>query len=100
MSRYTPSELRGAALFSPGQKTRQAMLRQAADDALDAERWRWLVAENNKGGSRAKFLICWWSKDGDGYESTTGTSVNGRDPETIVRMIDIARTPTGAHREK
>lgn len=93
MSRYTPSELRVAALFSPGHKTRQEMLRQAADDAQDAERWRWLVAENNKGGSRAKFLICWWSKDGDGYERTTGTSVNGRDPETIVRMIDSARTP-------
>lgn len=65
---------------------------KCAKDALDAERWRWLVAENNKGGSRAKFLICWWSKDGDGYESTTGTSIDGKDPYTIVRLIDQART--------
>ncbi|NII54356.1 hypothetical protein [Luteibacter sp. SG786] len=68
---------------------------EALDAALeDAERWRWLVAENNKGGSRAKFLICWWSKVADGYETTNGTSIDGKDEQAIVRLIDAARSRT------
>jgi len=63
---------------------------ELAECRKDAERWKWLVSENNKGGSRAKFLICWWSKEGDGYETTNGTSVDGHDPEAIVRLIDNA----------
>lgn len=94
MTRFTPPQLRAEANFAEirgdGILTAQ-MLRQAAEDAEDAERWRWLVAENNKGGSRAKFLVCWWSKDGDGYETTNGTSVDGHDPKAIVRLIDTGR---------
>lgn len=108
--RYTPEQLNEAAVFHQSMIDKGtldhaahdvlfAMLRQAASDAAriaeleaDAERWRWLVSENNKGGSRAKFLICWWSKVADGYETTNGTSIDGKDEQAIVRLIDAARS--------
>lgn len=56
----------------------------------DAARWRYLVAENNKGGLHGKYLICWYDPKGDGYCSTNGVSVNGKDDQAIVRIIDAA----------
>lgn len=48
--RYTPDELRGAASFSPGNQTIAAMLRQAAEDCEDAQRYRWLRDPNSSVG--------------------------------------------------
>lgn len=56
----------------------------------DAARWRYLVAENNKGGLHGKYLICWYDPKGDGYCSTNGVSMNGKDDQAIVRIIDAA----------
>lgn len=65
--------------------------------AKDAERWRYLVAENNKGGMRGKYCICWYDPKGDGYITTSGLSCDGKDDQAIVRIIDAA---LNADREK
>lgn len=98
--RYTADELRDMAksydACAPDYHFDEkiaAALRQAADDADDADRWRWLVAENNKSPLHAKYVIAWFDDKHDGYMCTTsGVSCNGVDPLAIVHKIDTART--------
>jgi len=65
--------------------------RDAEVEALrkDAERWRSLVAENNK-GRHGKFRICWLDSSREGFITTDGVSCDGKDEEAIVRIFDAA----------
>ena len=91
--RYTAKELRDMSESFDETSRIYCALRQAADDADDADRWRWLVAENNKSPLHAKYVIAWFDDKHDGYMCTTsGVSCNGVDPLAIVHKIDTART--------
>lgn len=70
-------------------KLRFAYEHGASRNERDAERWRFLVRENNKGG-RGKFRIVWLSGPGGGYVTTDGVSVDGKDDEAIIRIIDAS----------
>lgn len=59
------------------------------EDVRDAARWRYLVRENNKGG-RGAFRIVWFDEPGDGFITTDGVSVDGKDEQAIVRIVDSA----------
>jgi len=65
--------------------------RDAEVEALrkDAERWRSLVAENNK-GRHGKFRICWLDSSREGFITTDGVSRDGKDEEAVVRIFDAA----------
>lgn len=65
--------------------------RDAEIEALrtDAQRWRSLVAENNK-GPHGKFRICWLDPSHEGFITTDGVSCNGKDEAAIVRVFDAA----------
>lgn len=71
--------------------TRAHDSRDAEIEALrkDAERWRSLVAENNK-GPHGKFRICWLDPSHEGFITTDGVSCNGKDEAAIVRIFDAA----------
>ena len=67
---------------------------EIARNVEDAKRWRYLVAENNK-GLHGKYRICWLDPRRDGFITTDGVSCNGKDHHAIVRVIDEAMKESG-----
>ena len=62
-----------------------AAIKQREQDAKDAELWRYLVRENNKGVNGAFRII--WFDDREDICTTDGVSCDGRDDEAIVRIV-------------
>jgi hypothetical protein len=60
-----------------------------AEALKDAALWRYLVRENNKGG-RGAFRIVWFDEGDDGFTTTDGVSVDGKDEQAIIRIVSDA----------
>jgi hypothetical protein len=60
-----------------------------AEALRDAALWRYLVRENNKGG-RGAFRIVWFDEGDDGFITTDGVSVDGKDEQAIIRVVSDA----------
>jgi hypothetical protein len=78
------------ATFNP--QTILALLDAHEAIARDAELWRYIVRENNK-GLHGRFHIVWFDQHDD-ICTMDGVSVDGKDENAIVRYIDAIRHAT------
>ena len=62
---------------------------EIAEALNDATLLRYLVRENNKGG-RGAFRIVWFDEGDDGFTTTDGVSVDGKDELAIIRIVSAA----------
>ena len=62
---------------------------EIAEAVKDAALWRYMVRENNKGG-RGAFRIVWFDERDDGFTTTDGVSVDGKDEQAIIRIVSDA----------